>query len=118
MKAIKAVVAAMGVLLLLGLGLLGYGLYSKARTVSAPPAPAPAPAAASENSAGTSGVLDFGTVRLDLPPGAALQQMAAAGSRIVLRIAVPGGEERLMVIDPAQGKVTGTFVLAAPAPGQ
>ena len=50
------------------------------------------------------------TSTVPLPAGARVEQMAAAGGRIVLRVASPGGE-RLVVLDPALGTV-GTFVLA------
>ena len=110
MKAIKTVVALLGVLLIMGLGLLGYGFYMKARGPGQ--ASGGTPAVAVE--AG-SGVADFGTVRLDLPPGARIVQMEAAGGRIVLRVATPDGHERLLVLDPEQGRVSGTFLLPSPA---
>ena len=115
MHAIKAVVALMGVLLLLGLGLLGYGLYVKSREIrQVGQVGATAPATSERAASVPAGVLDFGTIRLDLPPGAAIRQMAAAGDRIVLRVAAPDGEERLLVIDPARGRLTGTFLFPAP----
>jgi hypothetical protein len=108
MKAIKTVVALLGVLLIMGLGLLGYGFYMKARGPGQ--ASGGTPAAVEAGSA----VTDFGTVRLDLPPGARIVQMEAAGGRIVLRVATPDGHERLLVLDPAQGRVSGTFLLPSP----
>lgn len=56
-------------------------------------------------------------VALDLPEGARIADMVAAGDRVVLRVAMAGGGDRLYVFDPRAGTVT-TMVLtgkAAPA---
>ncbi|MBF0327201.1 MAG: hypothetical protein HQL42_19325 [Alphaproteobacteria bacterium] len=98
MKAIKTLVAVMGILLLGGLGLLGYGLTTKTGRNAKPTA-----------------LADFGAVAIPLPAGARVEQMAVAGERVILRIAGPG-PERLIVLDPAGGTVTGSFVMTPEAP--
>lgn len=103
MKAIKALVAFMGVLLVAGLALLGWGLYSQAGKMTTK----------SKRAAVTAE--DFGAIAVPLPAGARIDQMVVAGDRVVLRV-VGGGPERLMVLDPAAGAVAGSFVLTPEAP--
>jgi hypothetical protein len=98
MKAIKTLVAVMGILLLGGLGLLGYGLTTKTGSSTKPAA-----------------LADFGAVAIPVPAGARIEQMNVAGERVILRIA-GNGPERLIVLDPAAGTVTGSFVLTPEAP--
>jgi hypothetical protein len=101
MKAIKILVAVMGLLLIAGLGLLGYGLTSKtgkSGRAAAPPAS-----------------VQFDAVSVPLPAGARTEQMMVVADRIVLRM-VGGGPDRLVVLDPAAGTVVGSFVLTPEAP--
>jgi hypothetical protein len=105
MKALKGLVAFLGLLLVIGLGVLGYGLYTKAHIKGS----GSATAAASARSA-PAAVAEFGTVQIPLPAGSRVEQMTAVGDRVVLRLS-GAGPERLLVIDPAQGKVAGAFVL-------
>lgn len=102
MRAIKALVVFLGVLLLAGLGLLGYGLYSKAPMKGTPTAAAGAPAIAP--------AAEFGQLAVPVPAGSRIEQMVVAGDRVVLRLS-GGGPERILVLDPGQGKVAGSFAL-------
>lgn len=102
-KAIKALVAFMGILLLSGLGLLAYGVATKTGQGGAKPA---APIFRSE---------DFGTVAVPVPAGAKVEQTLVVAERVVLRLS-GGGPDRLIVLDPANGNVSGSFVLAPEAP--
>ncbi len=102
MKAIKALVVFLGVLLLVGLGLLGYGLYSKAPMKGTPSAASGRPA--------STVVAEFGHLAVPIPAGYRIEQMLVAGERVVLRLS-GGGPERILVLDPAQGKMTGGFAL-------
>jgi hypothetical protein len=103
MKALKGLVAFLGLLLVIGLGVLGYGLYTKAHVKGAG-----AGAAAAVGSAPV--LTEFGTVQVPLPAGSKIEQMSTAGERVVLRLS-GGGPERLLVIDPGQGRIAGQFVL-------
>lgn len=100
MKAIKAVVAVMTLLLVAGLGLLGWGLSNQTGK-----AKRPAPSSGE----------GFGTVAVPLPAGARVEQVLAVGDRLVLRL-TGTGPERLLVLDPASGTVAGGFELAPEAP--
>jgi hypothetical protein len=99
MKALKALVIFMGILLVAGLGVLGWGLATRAGRTT----PAPHPVA-------TQAGAPFGDVEVALPAGAKVAQMETVGERVVVRVTAAGGE-RLVVFDPAAGRVMGTFVL-------
>ena len=101
MKAIKALVVFMGVLLIAGLALLGWGLYAQAGKMT--------------RKAGTAASGDFGTVSVPLAAGARVEQVLAVGDRVVLRV-TGGGPDRLVVLDPAVGSVAGSFVVTPEAP--
>lgn len=103
-KAIKALVAFMAVLLLAGLGLVGYGVATKTGQGSKTRAVAAAPSAGG-----------FGTVSVPLPAGAHVEQALVAGERVVLRV-TGAGAERLIVLDPGDGSIAGSFVLSPEAP--
>ena len=102
MKALKGLVAFLGLLLVIGLGVLGYGLATKAHLKGSGTS-ANKPAAASAS--------DFGAVQIPLPAGSRIEQMTAVGDRVVLRVS-GGGPDRILVLDPAQGRVAGSFVLS------
>lgn len=120
MRAIKAIVIFMGLLLVAGLGLLGYGLYSKAGKLSKAPAdqtaaaPAAAPVASSgaapEAASADAGRGAFGEQTVTLPPGSRVETMSSTASRVILHVAGPQGS-RLVVVDPVTGGVTGTLIL-------
>lgn len=105
MRAIKAIVTLMTLLLVVGLGLLGYGLYSKSKHLSADRAPEPPESAAAP----------IGASSVALPQGARIVDMVAAGERVVLRVeGGEGGEHgRLLIVDPLRGAVVGTVTFTA-----
>ena len=53
----------------------------------------------------------WGRVLIDQPAGTRIQSVTPSGTLIVLQLytATPGQDERLVVIDPATGAVTGSF---------
>lgn len=93
----------MGILLLSGLGLLAYGVATKTGQGGAKPA---APMFRAE---------DFGAVAVPVPAGAKVEQTLVVAERVVLRLS-GGGPDRLIVLDPANGSVSGSFVLTPEAP--
>jgi hypothetical protein len=92
MAALKALVIGMGVLIVLCVAGLGYMLVQRMR----------APEGGAD-----------GTI-LALPAGGKVVDMAGVGNRLVLRVATPDHSERLLLVDPAQGRVVGTMMLGAP----
>ncbi len=107
MKAIKILVAGMSLLLVVGLGLLGYGLYGKSRGKSTN--------VSVSSTASTASVQDFGTVVLPVPMGTRLEQTLTTGERVILRLSHEGSE-RLLVLDPTTGTVSGSFILTPEVP--
>ena len=102
MRAIKALVIGMGLLLVVGLGVLGFGLY-RASVKTTAPAAAPSPP-----------IAGFGTVTVPLAPGAQVISLHEAGGRLAVLVD-EGGARRVVVLDPATGTLAGSFVLV-PAP--
>ena len=103
MQAIKALVIGMGVLIVAGLILLGYGMYSKSRNLGDSDAVATAQP--------TAPLQAFGTVPVTLAPGARVEDMAALGGRLAVRVS-EGEASRILVLDLTSGAVAGSFVLA------
>ncbi len=56
----------------------------------------------------------WGRVMLDQPAGTRVHSVTSSGHLIVLQLytAMPGQDERLVVLDPGSGAVIGSFVVA------
>jgi hypothetical protein len=100
MKALKALVIALALVIVAGIGILVWGMTRTAHPVAANEAHLDAIAAPLE---------------LDPPPGMQFEQMSAAGDRLALRFAGAKGQ-RILLIDPRTGAVTGTISVPATAP--
>lgn len=112
MQALKALVAGMALLIVVGAGILVWGLYQKATNpdfklfagsdVSTSPRP-------SERVSGAPAGDAFGNIDLELPPGCAIAAMELSASRLFLRIEGVAGCDRIIVVDPADGRILGTI---------
>ena len=96
MKALKALVIGMDILIVVGIGLVGYALVRgkqkpQMRQVTLE---AREPFAA----------------RVPVPPGARLEQVTASGDRIILRFSGSDGD-RLVLLDAETGQPAGTVTL-------
>ncbi|MCC6470189.1 MAG: hypothetical protein IT563_17835 [Alphaproteobacteria bacterium] len=91
MLGLKVLVGVLTVLLIAGFGVLAGGLMMQAK-----------------RGGGDAG---FGTAELTLPPGGKVMETAIQGDRVVLRVALPDGEERLHVFDVASGRAIGTIAV-------
>jgi len=103
MNALKALVIGMAVLIVIGIGLVGYGLMRGKQQASSQPQTVTLLTTAE------------GTpfdVTLPLPHGARLEQVAATADRIVLRLSGPEGD-KLLLIDSRTGKLAGTLALVS-----
>ena len=102
MAALKAIVVIMGLMILAGLTLLGAiiagRLAHRQPTTTAASAPA------------------FAAPAIDLPAGATVERMTIAGDRLVLDMALPGGNRELILIDLGTGRRLGTIPLHMTAP--
>jgi len=113
MKALKALVIFLGVLIVAGVGLVIYGVSSKVGSRPTPAAPAATNAA---NAPAVPAAAPFGSVEIPLADGATIQQIFAAGDRVIVRVGTGNGKgDRLIVLDPARGQIAGSFgFVAAP----
>ena len=89
MTTLKVLVFGMAVLLVLGFGVLVGGIVMKAQRLDT----------------------GFGAAEVTLPPGARVVETTVSGERVIVRVALPDGEERLQVIDVANGRTVGTIAI-------
>ncbi len=96
MRALKAVVLALGTLCLGAFGFLVYlvvaGMGGPAGRPTAPPVAVAAGGAP-------------GTIALDLPPGSQIVSIAAAGELLAIHVRAPDGPDHVVVVDPRTGAV-------------
>lgn len=51
----------------------------------------------------------FTSSRLGLPTGAEIEGMTGVGDRLAVLARLPGGERRVILVDPRRGRVVGTL---------
>jgi hypothetical protein len=94
MALLKGLVIGMGVLIVLGMGLLAWGVYSKTRG-----------GAAAEFEAAA-----FGDILVDLGPGCTLASVTPDGARVWLRAEGPAPAcQRVIAVDLASGRTLGSI---------
>lgn len=106
---LKFLVVAMGVLIVVGVGVVAVTIYSR---IGAGKPIVPTPAAPEFR---TSPLQSFGDHRLLLPRQSRVVEMTSEGGRLFLRVDPPGPEEVIFVIDLATGRTLGTLTVT-PAP--
>jgi hypothetical protein len=94
MAALKVLVVVLGLLIVVGIAAIIYGVATRLDLKSGASAPV----------AG----------RIALPAGGKIVDMTAAGDRLVLRVALPDATERLLVVDLAHGRQIGALELVRP----
>lgn len=99
MRVLKAAIIIMGVFILAGYAYLGVEVVKRfSNKVAAEPQEAaedrPLPAGPT------------GEVSLGLPAGARIGEMLAVGNRVVFRVTIPDGADRLYTLDPRSGAVS------------
>ncbi|HLF58704.1 MAG TPA: hypothetical protein VI732_03655 [Alphaproteobacteria bacterium] len=104
MQGLKALVIFLGVLILIAAGVVAVTIYKRATgkieaTQSAAPSSRPA----------------FGKQNIALPEGAHLDDFAASGDRLILKLRLADGSPRILVFDLDSGAELGEFDFA-PAP--
>jgi hypothetical protein len=90
MTTLKVLVFGMAVLLILGFGVLIGGIVMKLQRMDGG---------------------GFGAAEVTLPAGARVVETTVSADRVIVRIALPDGEERLQVIDVANGRTVGTIAI-------
>src|SRR6201996_2268888 len=99
MKALKTLVISMALLIVVGIGLVGYGLTRGKPSVST---------TLESTSASVKG--GYFASELPVPQGARLEQVTSTGDRLVLRFSSAEGE-RLVLLDEHTGQLAGTIAL-------
>lgn len=98
MQALKALVIGMAVLIVLGMGLLVYGIATRVggeRVLTKVPE-------------------GFGTVEAELPPGASVRSVSLSEGVLVVELAMPDGGARILLFRLDERRQLGTVVLERP----
>lgn len=113
MPALKGLVYAMAVLIVLAIALLAYGFYER---VTSPDfklfkgGGGKAPAATQTAPSEPKDAASFGEIALALPQGCSVVEMDAGERFIALRVGPAGPCARVIVFDAAAGRITGSLV--------
>lgn len=110
MKAIKALVIGMGILIVVGLGVLVWGLLRSGKELGQT-APVQVPLAGGEAAAPGG----YYATDLALPAGARVVGMESVGGLLALHIAGKDGPDTLLMLDPRTGRLAGTVILGTEA---
>jgi hypothetical protein len=127
MRALKALVIIMGVIIVAGVAVVGITVFNRlskpastpvAPVATAPPSTPIAPAPAAMTAPLGSPLPQqfdrkFDDVTLAIPAGARVSDFSASGDRLVLRVVMPDQEQRLLVVDLINGTLLGTIRLTA-----
>ena len=105
MRALKTLVIVLGVLIVVSMGLLGWGFYNRLAHRPVPPDGPSAPAGKGHGSS------DFGDVRVELPAGCTVVELRPHADRLYLRTGPTGLCERIIVVDAGTGRILGTILL-------
>jgi len=101
MRALKAVVFALGTLCLGAFGVLVYLVVSGGSAKVERPVAAPA-------------AQGWGESDLGMPQGSRILSMQAAGDTLAIHLRLPDGAERVVVFDPRAGRVLGRIAPGVP----
>ncbi|RJF80907.1 hypothetical protein D3877_11755 [Azospirillum cavernae] len=110
MQILKALVVIMGVLIIAGFAVLGVELYKRMSD------PNRAAAQAIDSERATPSSRDPIDVTLDVPVGSRIAETLVLGNRVLLKVTLPQGLDRLYVVDPRNGAVTATISAGKAAP--
>lgn len=124
MQALKALVIFMGVLIVIGMGVLAYGLMMKfdewqAKKQAAPETPvaveAPAPAASAAAAPAEAWPSDL---KIAVPAGARVAETVIGEGRMIVRLVLPDDSQRFLVFDIDAGRRLGAIELQPGAAAQ
>ena len=108
MQALKALVIAMGVLIMAGLAVIAVTLYKRGtQYVAGAERAAPAGAPAGPG---------FGTKEVAIPAGATVRRVSAEGDRLVVELGLADGAPGVVVVDLRDGSVLGRIEFRPQAP--
>lgn len=104
MRVLKAAIIIMGVFILAGYAYLGVEVVKRFSNKVAADRASGEPQEAAEDRPLPAG--PTGEVSLGLPAGARIGEMLAVGNRVVFRVTIPDGADRLYTLDPRSGAVS------------
>lgn len=108
-QVLKGLVIGMGILIVVGMGVLGYGLYKQAQELGGGGGAEPATIGTKDTKAKNG----FSEALLPIPAGCKIADIKPDGDRLYI---ITGGPEpacaRIMIVDPKNGKIMGTLKAA------
>ncbi len=107
MRFLKALVVIMGVLIVIGVAVISVELYKRMND------PERAAEKAAEKAVAATVSAVKGTA-LGLPQGARIGEVLNIGPRLVVKVSLPGGDDRLYLLDPRSGAVSGLLTTGGP----
>lgn len=122
MQALKALVIFLGVLIVIGMGVLAYGIMVKfdewrAREDDVA-APTPVVEATSSVTAPAATGVWAGDVKVAVPAGASVAETVVADGRMIVRLSLADGSQRYLIFDLATGTRIGAIELQPGGGGQ
>ena len=119
MRWLKGLVVGMAVMIVIAATVVVVELVRRSSSAPEPAAagagrPAP-PVAGIDLPGGAAAPRTFGETRIELPPGAVVEETTAGDGRLIVRLGLPDGDSALLLIDADSGRRLG-LVRLAPAP--
>lgn len=116
MKALKALVIFLGVLIVIGMGVLAYGIMLKFDAWQARKDNQPPPATVDM---GSPTVVEpwAGNTKVAVPAGSSVAETIVGEGQLIVRLSIPNGSQRYMIFDLSTGKQIGSIDLQ-PTAGQ
>ncbi|MEX2450782.1 MAG: hypothetical protein WD407_08010 [Rhodospirillales bacterium] len=115
-QVLKALVIGMGILIVIGMGVLGYGLYKQAQELDAGGARSssvsPSVSSSAPSSGGGEDKTGFGEAVLPIPAGCEIAEVKPDGDRLYVIIGPAPSCARIVIVDPKSGKIMGTLKAA------
>jgi hypothetical protein len=116
MKALKAVVIFLGALIVIGMGILAYGIMLKFDTWQARKDSQAPPATVDMGSPAVAEPW-AGNLQVAVPVGSKVAETIIGEGQLIVRLSVPDGSQRYMIFDLSTGKQIGSIDLQ-PTAGQ
>ncbi len=115
MQALKGLVIFLGVVIIAGIVVLAVTIGQRAtKLVGEGSGDGKGVEAATTETAAPRAIAKFGDREIDLPDGSEVIAMLAEDGRLMLRLRLANGRQRILVLDLATGKQLGSFRLRRP----